>query len=163
MRLHKLSTSRSVATIQHGDNFVVNSAAAATLKLQIPENRCLCRFMVIDMIPGYDVISGTDWMRKHDVDSHCGKNPTESHLRLCKSKCVLWPMRAQQGEFASDPRSSRTSAQLAAKLLMCPRFASATPFVFPTRKDDSGPHTPAVMKVGICDHQAKTKTIGSSL
>ena len=144
VRMHKLATQQSNARIQLGNGATVHTAEAAVMKLRIQGHRSTCRFVVIDMIPGFDVILGTDWMRKHEVDSHCGKSPSESYLRLCKSKCILWPMPAQDGRSATDPRSNVIPAQLAAKLLVSPRFGSATPFVVLTRKaaDDPEPAAP---------------------
>ena len=73
VRLHKLGTSQSTTQVQLADGSVVESAETATLKLHVQGHRTKCTFIVIDMIPGFDVVLGDDWSTAHQVTACYGR------------------------------------------------------------------------------------------
>ena len=142
--MHKLRPSPLDTTIMLADGTTVKSTEVVTLKLRVQQHTSTCRFVVTDMVPGFDVVLGDDWSRRHAVVASFAGSATCAlpHLWLPKTRCRLVP--AGPDAVPSDPSEQVISAGSAARLLAAPRFGSAAPFVVLVRKLDADEPDPAV-------------------
>ena len=111
-------TSQSTTHVQLANGSVVESAETATLKLHVQGHRTKCTFIVIDMIPGFDVVMGDDWSAAHQVTACYGTasadgTPSAPFLRLEHSQCLLRPG-THVGADAPAAKSPVLSAALTA-------------------------------------------------
>ena len=111
----------------------MRSSLALTLKLRIQNHVCKFKFIEIDMIPCFDIVSGDDWSKEQAVVAYYGATSKchGPYLLLGKTQTIL---ELQQADCAKSDTSCGISAHGAAKLLATPRFGSASPFVVLTRK-----------------------------
>ena len=76
-RLHRLETVQSKTKVKLADGSdasTVDSTEIASLKLQIQGHRIKCKFIVIDMIPGFGVVLGEDWSYTNQVMASYGRS-----------------------------------------------------------------------------------------
>ena len=142
VRLHKLRTITGCTDVQLADGSVMRSSEIVTFKLRLQAHSSTCRFIVIDMVPGFDVVLGDDWSHKNQVVANygCATSGVAAHLWLRKSKCSLFPGCVPCPSDVSE--TGPISAHTAARLLMEPRFGAASPFVVLLRKQDEAPPHP---------------------
>ena len=155
-KLHKLSTKPSDTAIQLANGTIVESAEVIDLRLRIQKHQSKVRFVVTELMPGYDGILGTDWLQAQEVVARYGTTPTRGvspqppSIFLARTGCVIYPGTEPACEQATPVRSSVITACAAAKLLQAPKFGSATPFVVLTRAADKGKQTPHQQNSRLC-------------
>ena len=147
-KLHKLAVLPSTLPVELADGTLVQTRGVVNAKLSIQSYHCNVRLHVLDLSPGFDVILGTDWSRRHGVladfgmPATDGQPATEPSLLLRTKRVRLFPGRVTT---PPDPVSSDThviSAKSALRLLSQPRFGCKPAFLVMVRKTPDAPACP---------------------
>ena len=129
VRLHNLSTAPLDTTVQLANGATAQCSEVATLKLKLRQHVSTVRFVVTDMVPGFDIVLGDDWSRRHRVVASFSGSDTcsEPHLWLPKTRCC--PVPGVPAKDAPGPPDKPLTARATARLLAAPRFGAASPFI----------------------------------
>jgi hypothetical protein len=141
-----LSSAQMQVEVANGEQ--VTTKGVIQLKLSIQKYTETLKLHVIDLTPGFDVILGDSWAKANGVlagyeypPDGDPRDPSYSPpMLILRSKGkVLYPRTHKTSTVSVSNTAKVISAVQAARLLACPRFGCAPPFLVQIRacKDDS--------------------------